>query len=1297
MKTLYTKSNALWSCCLVAIVALSAVPTMAQTTFGSFSASPALAIPDATYNGTLGSMGSSAIAVSGVTGTSVINIEVDLNMNHTWVGDLVIKLQAPNGNLLTLVSRPGSAETDDLGTGGAVGTNSDWLGSTLTFTDLGTTDGELLNTPFAGTYFPNPGITSSPTQTFASLFGGTMNGNWTLFIGDRAADDIGTLNSWAIRITTVNPLITVYKTVAVEDGNGDCSDDVEPDLSANSLTVAAGTNVCYFYTAFNDGDIALGLHDVSDDILGPILTATAFDLQPAAGVYVSYGPVTINATVTNEVDWRAYNVGDVDVALGSSIATVTVPSLTNYICEDAFVVGCGSVTAGSTIGAGENEIGGTFNGGTTGAGVWYTFTGTGEDVTFSTCTNTDFDSEINVYWGECVDIFLENGNDDACGSGSSITVSTVLDRAYFIYVSDWTSGGIGGNFELTVACAPPGVGCNNASADGQYPFVNTTPDAGGAVTTIATNQYAGSEYSVIIGIQSGVDYEFTHANGAYITVREGAVSGPIIGAGYSPLTVTANSGADLYVHWNLDNECAVGGTVELFVTTVQLILSSTCDAAAGTLSANDSQVCLVGGSAVISATQGTAPVVPAGYAVAYVLTQGAGLVIVDLAATPSFTVATGGDYTIHTMVYDPADQATLLASSTGFDVNALLIQGGGVLCGSLDVTGAPIQVGACDCNGDLGGNAIIDACGVCSGGNTGIVPSTPFNVTHCYDSNANDQFLYIPTAPGALPSLVINSGEVEAGWDVLTIYDGLNTSAPVLFTGDGDLTGVSVQSTSGYLLVEIITDGSVSCVSGGVATSLDWDVSCGVEGIAGCTNSASINYNPAANIDDGSCVTPTCSNGPLNVTHCYDSNADDQFLYEPLTPGDLPVLVVNSGEVEAGWDTFTIYDGNTTGAPVLFTGDGDVSGVTVQSTSGFLLVQIVSDGSVSCATGDFQGLDWNVYCGATETCETTAGTLTADAAQVCLVGGSATISATEGTAPNVPAGYSVAYVLTIGTGLDVLGVPSLTPNFTVNTAGFYTIHTIVYDPADQAVLLASTTAYQVDALLIQGGGSLCGSLDMIGAPVQVSACDCNGDIDGTAFVDDCATCVGGNTGLVACVADCNGDFEGTAFTDECDNCVGGNTGLTACVEDCEGIWGGPAFIDECATCVGGGTGLVACVADCNGDFGGTAAIDECSVCAGGNTGIEPCVPVGVNDADALANALLVFPNPSNGQFIIELNGVEGKATMNIVDMLGRNVYTQAIVLNGAFRKGINLNVAKGTYVMQVVTVNGIATRKVEVN
>ena len=45
--------------------------------------------------------------------------------------------------------------------------------------------------------------------------------------------------------------------------------------------------------------------------------------------------------------------------------------------------------------------------------------------------------------------------------------------------------------------------------------------------------------------------------------------------------------------------------------------------------------------------------VPVGYETVYVLTQGAGLVIVNAGATPIFNVTSADDYTIHTLVYDP--------------------------------------------------------------------------------------------------------------------------------------------------------------------------------------------------------------------------------------------------------------------------------------------------------------------------------------------------------------------------------------------------------------------------------------------------------------------------------------------------------------------------------------------------------------------------------------------------------------------------------------------------------------------
>ncbi len=71
-----------------------------------------------------------------------------------------------------------------------------------------------------------------------------------------------------------------------------------------------------------------------------------------------------------------------------------------------------------------------------------------------------------------------------------------------------------------------------------------------------------------------------------------------------------------------------------------------------------------------------------------------------------------------------------------------------------------------------------------------------------------------------------------------------------------------------------------------------------------------------------------------------------------------------------------------------------------------------------------------------------------------------------------------------------------------------------------------------------------------------SATDCNGDSGGSASIDKCGVCSGGNTGVTPnegdCpVADCHGDLGGTAFIDKCGACVEGNTGLTEETGVCE--------------------------------------------------------------------------------------------------------------------------------------------------
>lgn len=130
----------------------------------------------------------------------------------------------------------------------------------------------------------------------------------------------------------------------------------------------------------------------------------------------------------------------------------------------------------------------------------------------------------------------------------------------------------------------------------------------------------------------------------------------------------------------------------------------------------------------------------------------------------------------------------------------------------------------------------------------------------------------------------------------------------------------------------------------------------------------------------------------------------------------------------------------------------------------------------------------------------------------------------------------------------------------------------------------------------------------VGGDTRKEPCqyDCNGVAGGGAYKDYCGECVGGNTGLVPCRKDCDGVFGGSAFFDECGQCVGGETGKEPCEKDCSGVSGGEAYLDPCGKCVGGNTGLTPCQKDCNDELGGAAYLDNCGECVGGSTGQGPC-------------------------------------------------------------------------------------------
>ncbi len=119
--------------------------------------------------------------------------------------------------------------------------------------------------------------------------------------------------------------------------------------------------------------------------------------------------------------------------------------------------------------------------------------------------------------------------------------------------------------------------------------------------------------------------------------------------------------------------------------------------------------------------------------------------------------------------------------------------------------------------------------------------------------------------------------------------------------------------------------------------------------------------------------------------------------------------------------------------------------------------------------------------------------------------------------------------------------------------------------------------------------------------------DCNGVNGGTASVDFCGKCSGGNTGVVpnsTCTIDCNGTANGTAKLDSCAVCAGGTTGKVfnaGCAKDCSGKWGGTAKLEGCAgECTGGTTGKAACGVGICADLQFNSSSEYSSATASGN-------------------------------------------------------------------------------------------------
>ncbi|MDA3819200.1 MAG: proprotein convertase P-domain-containing protein, partial [Candidatus Delongbacteria bacterium] len=140
-----------------------------------------------------------SIIVSGYATDATITSPFDLvsvcvNMEHSFLGDLIISLTAPDGTTIILQDQGGGStflgEPIDPGTGPGVGYDYCWTPNPMYGTMSQTAD--VYSTLPAGNY--------ASYEPFSDLIGCPVNGMWTLTITDNWAIDDGYIFNWGINL-----------------------------------------------------------------------------------------------------------------------------------------------------------------------------------------------------------------------------------------------------------------------------------------------------------------------------------------------------------------------------------------------------------------------------------------------------------------------------------------------------------------------------------------------------------------------------------------------------------------------------------------------------------------------------------------------------------------------------------------------------------------------------------------------------------------------------------------------------------------------------------------------------------------------------------------------------------------------------------------------------------------------------------------------------------------------------------------------------------------------------------------
>lgn len=146
---------------------------------------------------------------------AISNIEILININHTWVSDLSLFLESPDGTIFSLA--------ENIGLQTQFGEGDNYTNTVFSQnSDISINDG---TPPFTGSFRPN--------QPIDGLIGNSAFGNWTLKIEDNGPQDVGELLNFQINLTIKGNLLINSDLDSIPDKTDNCPKITNEDQSDN--------------------------------------------------------------------------------------------------------------------------------------------------------------------------------------------------------------------------------------------------------------------------------------------------------------------------------------------------------------------------------------------------------------------------------------------------------------------------------------------------------------------------------------------------------------------------------------------------------------------------------------------------------------------------------------------------------------------------------------------------------------------------------------------------------------------------------------------------------------------------------------------------------------------------------------------------------------------------------------------------------------------------------------------------------------------------------------------------------